>query len=145
MRIRLIWVGRTKEKWAREAIEKYSVLIRPFAELETLEIKEDKGPAARAVAAEGKRILKQASPSFVLVDERGKQAGSVEFSAMLRDKARLEFVLGGPWGVSDEVRGAAAATLSLSNMTLTHEMARILLMEQIYRGFTIITGRRYHH
>jgi len=147
MRIRLIWVGRTKEPWAREAIEKYSRLIRPYAQLEVVEIKEQKGGPAerdRLVESEGRRILEKAS-DYVLLDELGKAPGSVDFSGMLRDRARTEFVIGGPWGVSDEIRARADGILSLSNMTLTHDLARVVLMEQIYRGFTIITGKGYHH
>jgi len=149
MRLRLLWVGKTKEPWAREAVEKYSKLIRPFAELEIVEIKEERGrgpkePKARAVEAEGGRILDKTA-SYVLLDERGSSQGSREFSELLKDRVRLDFVVGGPWGVSDEVRAGAERTVSLSKMTLTHDMARIVLMEQIYRGFTIITGRGYHH
>lgn len=149
MRVRILWVGRTKEPWAREAIEKYSKLISPFADLEMVEIKEEKGkgargPVDRVVAAEGKRILEKAS-SYMLLDELGHLPSSKEFSGMLKDRARLEFVLGGPWGVSDEVRAGAERTVSLSRMTFTHDMARIVLMEQIYRGFTIMTGKGYHH
>jgi len=149
MKVKLLWVGRTKESWAREAVDKYSRLIRPFAELEIIEIKEERGrgpkePKVRAVKAEGGRILERAA-SYVLLDERGSLQDSREFSELLRDRARLDFVVGGPWGVSDEVRAGAERTVSLSRMTLTHDMARIVLMEQIYRGFTIITGRGYHH
>lgn len=148
MIIRLVWVGKTKEPWAREAIGKYSKLIRPYAKIEVVEVKELKGrgPAERerTVESEGRRILEKAK-SYVLLDVLGKAPGSVEFSDMLRARASMEFVIGGPWGVSDAVRGKADGILSLSNMTLTHDLARIVLMEQIYRGFTIITGKGYHH
>lgn len=145
MKVRLLWVGRTREPWAREAIEKYAGLVRPFAQVEVVEIKDVKGKGRQAVDEEGKRILKSASGDFVLLDERGDEAGSVKFADTLRGRARVEFVIGGPYGVSDEVKRAATGTLRLSKMTLTHEMARILLLEQIYRGFTIIAGRGYHH
>jgi 23S rRNA (pseudouridine1915-N3)-methyltransferase len=145
MRIRLLWVGRTKEPWAREAIEKYVRLIRPYAEVEVIEVRQEKSrTAGKAAEAEGRRILEKAS-SFVLLDERGPARSSMEFSDMLRDRARVELVIGGPWGVSDEVRERAEGIFSLSKMTLTHDMARIVLLEQIYRGFTIITGKGYHH
>jgi len=145
MRIRLIWVGRAKEPWTREAIEKYTKLIRPYAEVEIIEVRQEKASTAlKAQEAEGRRILEKAS-SFVLLDERGQARNSVGFSDILRDRARLELVMGGPWGVSDEVRTRAEGSLSLSKMTLTHDMARIMLLEQIYRGFTIITGKGYHH
>ena len=149
MKIRLLWVGKTKESWASEGVEKYLKLLRHFAEVELVEIKEDKsggtkGSVDRALEVEGKRILGKAS-SYVLLDERGKQASSTGLARMLRDRPRMEFVLGGPWGVSDKVKKGAAETIALSRMTLTHEMARILFLEQLYRGFTINAGRGYHH
>ena len=145
MKVRLLWVGKTREPWAGEAVSKYVKLIRPFAEIEIVEIKDLKGKGAQAVKDEGERILKSVSRDFILLDERGAESGSVKFADKLRDRARIEFVIGGPYGVSDEVKRAAAGTIRLSSMTLTHEMARIVLLEQIYRGFTIIAGRGYHH
>lgn len=146
MKIRLIWTGKTRDGWAREAIDKYMKLLRPFAEVELHEVREHKGKSAPEAIreAEGKGILK-ASSHYILLDERGSQEGSGDFSKRLKGASRLDFVLGGPWGVSDEVKGQAADTVALSMMTMTHEMARVVLLEQIYRGFTIITGRKYHH
>ena len=156
MKIRLLWVGKTKEGWASEAIEKYLKLLRHFAEVEVVQIKEEKARSAKgasaereavnkALSVEGKRILEKVSSSYILLDERGAQKDSVELAGMLKDTARMEFVLGGPWGVSDEVKSRAHKKLALSTMTLTHDLARVLFLEQLYRGFTINSGRGYHH
>lgn len=145
MKLRIIWVGKTKEKLWADAIEKYLQRLRPFADVEVLSIKEEKGkPIPEAIEREGRRILKRSS-RYVLLDERGKELASEEFASMLAHRAEAEFVLGGAYGVSEEVRCGAGETVSLSRMTLTHEMARVVLLEQIYRAFMINTGRGYHH
>lgn len=145
MRVRILWVGRTKERYALEGVEKYLKLLRPFVKMEIVEIKEQKGGSSgEAVRREGNDILRKSS-SFVLLDERGRALGSVQFASLLRERGAIDFVLGGPFGVSDEVRRAASDTLSLSKMTLTHDMSRLLLLEQLYRAVMIKAGRGYHH
>jgi 23S rRNA (pseudouridine1915-N3)-methyltransferase len=145
MKLRIIWTGKTKESYAAEGVAKYLKLLKPVAQVETVEIKEQKsGNMQERLAKEGDKILRQTS-SYVLLDERGRGLTSVEFAEELRDKAQVDFVLGGPYGVSDEVKGAASDTVSLSRMTLTHEMARVLLLEQLYRAMTILKGGSYHH
>lgn len=128
-----------------EGIERYLDRLRPFADLEVVTIKEQKGtPTEIALRKEGERILRQAG-DFVLLDERGRQPTSLAFAGSLRDRASMEFVLGGPYGVSEDVRRAASGAMSLSGMTLTHEMARLLFLEQLYRAVMINSGRDYHH
>jgi 23S rRNA (pseudouridine1915-N3)-methyltransferase len=145
MRIRILWVGRTKEAYAVEGVEKYLRLLRPLVGLDVVEIKEQRGrPLREALEREGERILGQ-SAKFTLLDESGRLLSSREFASTLKDKAGADFVLGGPYGVSDEVRAAALDSISLSRMTLTHEMARLLFLEQIYRALMINSGRDYHH
>jgi 23S rRNA (pseudouridine1915-N3)-methyltransferase len=113
--------------------------------LSVVEIKEEKCKAKDAAqAAEAKRILKQTS-DFYLLDEKGSQYSSVEFACFLKDHERVEFVFGGAFGVTDEVRQKSKGTIALSMMTLTHEMARLLFLEQLYRAFTILKGKEYHH
>lgn len=110
-----------------------------------VEIKERKeAPLKEALRRQGEGILKQSS-AYVLVDEKGRQMTSAGFASFMSGKSRIDFVLGGPYGVSDEVRAAAGDAISLSRMTLTHEMARLLFLEQLYRAMTIIKGRGYHH
>ncbi len=150
MKISVLWVGRTKEKFIKEAIKKYIKDIGTMANIETTEIKEAKGvfsekrkPPA-ALFEEGGRIVKQAG-DFVLLDETGEMMSSVEFAEFFRDKNSCRFVIGGPYGVSAQVKEAASGKLSLSRMTLPHELARGVLLEQIYRGLSIVKGRGYHH
>jgi 23S rRNA (pseudouridine1915-N3)-methyltransferase len=145
MKLRIIWTGKTKEKYAAEGVAKYLKLLRPMAQVEVVEIKEQKsGSMEDRLAKEGEKILKQTS-SYVLLDERGTGYSSVQFAEALRDRAQADFVLGGPYGVSEAVRSAASERMSLSKMTLTHEMARVLLLEQLYRAMTIMKGGSYHH
>lgn len=145
MRVRILWIGKTKERYALEGAKKYLGLLKPFAEIEIVEIKERKGiDHGEARRREGEGVLKRSS-SFVLLDERGRALGSLQFASFLRERRAIDFVLGGPFGVSDEVRRAASDILSLSKMTLTHDMSRLLLLEQLYRAVMINAGRRYHN
>jgi 23S rRNA (pseudouridine1915-N3)-methyltransferase len=122
-------------------MEKYLRRLRPFAEVALVEIREQGG---RGVDEEGERIMRQ-SASYILLDEKGRELTSPEFASMLGGRAEVDFVLGGPYGVSEDVRKRAADAIALSRMTLTHEMARLLLLEQLYRAMTILRGGRYHH
>jgi 23S rRNA (pseudouridine1915-N3)-methyltransferase len=145
MKVRIIWTGKTRESYAAEGIGKYLKLLKPMARVEIVEIREQKsGSMETRLSKEGEKILKQSS-SYILLDERGRELSSVEFADALRDRSEADFVLGGPYGVSDEVRSAASDMISLSRMTLTHEMARVLLLEQLYRAMTIMKGGSYHH
>lgn len=145
MKIRLFWVGKTTEGFIEEGIRKYMKLISRFCEVETVIIKEEKDkPLDVMQRTEAERILKQAK-SFILLDEGGHVMSSKDFAGFLKDRAQVSFVLGGPYGVADDVRKSAGETLSLSPLTFTHEMSRLILLEQIYRAFMINTGRGYHH
>ena len=144
-KIRILWPGKTKDRHLAEGINYYLKLLSPLTRLSVVEIKEERGKARdAALDAEAKRILKQADV-FYLLDEKGRQYTSVEFARFLKDNERVEFVLGGAFGVSDEVRQKAKGAVALSRMTLTHEMARLLFLEQLYRAFTILKGKEYHH
>ena len=103
-------------------------------------------------SAEGESILKELQPGdcVILLDERGKQYTSRDFANLLNNKmvtlpSRLVFVIGGPYGFSDTVYTRANSMLSLSKMTFTHEMIRLIFTEQVYRAMTIIKGESYHH
>lgn len=146
MKIRLVWVGKTKDRCIDEGIKRYLRLLKPFGDVSVVEIKEEKGKDIhRMVEKEGERILKLPAP-YVLLDEKGKGLTSSEFADFLAGHSPLvTFVIGGAYGVSEKVRDAAVCMLALSKMTLTHEMARLFLIEQIYRAFTIIHKRGYHH
>lgn len=146
MKIRLIWVGRTKERYLREGIDKYLRLLKGYADMEMIEVREAKGlEHDRARDLEGERILKLGSP-FILLDERGKEMTSVEFASFLEAQgSSASFAVGGAFGVSESVRAAAVNRISLSRMTFTHEMSRLILLEQLFRAFTIMRGKGYHH
>ena len=151
MRLRLIWVGKTKSEPLRSLVDDYLRRLSRFARCEVTELREGAGADDRAVLAEeGKRIADAvAAGSFVvLLDVEGRQWSSPELAAELerwQNEGRKEvaFVVGGHLGVSEEVRARADVRWSLSRLTLTHEMARVVLAEQLYRGFTILRGLPY--
>lgn len=145
MKIRILWVGKTKERYLAEGIDRYLKLLSHMARVSVLEIKEEKGKERTAsLSGEGGKILKQ-TQSYFLLDARGRAYSSEEFSMFLKDRTGVDFVIGGPYGVSDEVRDRALGVISLSRMTFTHDMARLVLLEQVYRGMTIMKGMEYHH
>jgi 23S rRNA (pseudouridine1915-N3)-methyltransferase len=115
-----------------------------MSRVSVVEIKEEKGRGSAAQAAETRKIMKQ-TPGFYLLDEKGRQFTSVEFASFLKGQESMDFVIGGAFGVTDEIRKSAKGSIALSKMTLTHEMARLLFLEQLYRAFTILKGKEYHH
>ncbi len=155
MRLTVISVGKNAEAFVREACEAYAARIRRYADLNLTVVPEER------IAAQGKRefILRQEArrireklpdPAFqIALDEGGKRVSSPEFALLLekwnaagvRD---LTFILGGPYGLEGPLKKGADFLLSLSSLTLTHGMARMILLEQIYRAFTIIRKEPYH-
>ena len=107
--------------------------------------------AGRAVEKESDAILKQIAPrdSVILLDEKGRQRSSRELAALFDELSRgggsLTLVLGGAYGVDERVRARAGVTLSLSRLTFPHQLARVILLEQIYRSLTLREGHGYHH
>lgn len=146
MKIKLIWVGKTKERFILEGINKYVGFLKPFAEVSITVIKEEKGKdIQRMTTKESERIERLHIP-YVLLDETGKKLSSAEFAEFLEARGpSVNFVLGGAYGVSDRVKETAQDVIALSSLTLTHEMARLVLAEQLYRAFTILHKRGYHH
>jgi 23S rRNA (pseudouridine1915-N3)-methyltransferase len=153
VRIRVLWVGKTQEEWVRRGIEEYAGRIRRYLPLEIGEAKEEKGAQAEAGReAECLRLMKAVPKNarLILLDERGDELTSPQLAAFLgaerdRGTGELVFAVGGAYGFSEEFRARAAKILALSRMTFTHQMVRIFLLEQIYRGFTILNGEPYHH
>ncbi len=149
-KIRLIWVGKSKDSFIRDGVDKYLKLLKPYVRVEVVEVKGAKDTERKTLKRrEGLRILEKAS-SFILLDEGGVEMTSLEFAGFLGKNILdgpqpRDLVIGGAYGVSEEVRQAAWKRLSLSRMTLTHQMARVTLLEQIYRAFTIIKGKAYHY
>jgi 23S rRNA (pseudouridine1915-N3)-methyltransferase len=156
MNIQVLAVGRIKEPFWREALQEYQKRLNAFAKLEIIEVAaEPTGTTvtgAQSMSAEGERLLSRlpdTGGAFVIALERtGKERSSMEFAELLRDEGvrgeRLIFVIGGAEGLAVPVLARAQAKLSLSRMTLAHEMARVLLLEQIYRAGMILGGRAYH-
>ena len=156
MKILLLAVGKTSTDYIAKAVEQYSSRIVhyvPFSFKAHADAKIGKNTEqSKQKELEGEMILKELSPSdlVMLLDERGKQYTSREFATFLSDKmvtlpSRLVFIIGGPFGFSQQVYARANAMLSVSKMTFTHEMIRLVFTEQIYRAMTIIRGEQYHH
>jgi 23S rRNA (pseudouridine1915-N3)-methyltransferase len=151
MRLRLIWVGKTRNEHLRALVDDYLQRLRRFTRCEVLEVREGRSDDARAcLEEEGKRIAASlASEALtVLLDVEGRQWSSEELAAEIeawqgRSLKEVAFVVGGHHGVSDEMRARASLRWSLSRLTLTHEMARVVLVEQLYRAHTILRGMPY--
>ena len=156
MRLVTLCTGKTKERFVQDGIEKYLKLLRHYADVELREVREEKvydlkdAPGIRSREAE--RILKAvpAGSFLVALDEHGQEYTSHEFAAFLNSLREtgvrdLTFVLGGAMGLDESIPASAKKTIALSRWTLTHEMARLVLLEQLYRAFTIITGKTYHY
>jgi 23S rRNA (pseudouridine1915-N3)-methyltransferase len=153
VKIRALWVGKTQEEWVRAGIEEYAARIRRYVPLEIAEAREEKGAASETMRErEAERLAKLVprSARIVLLDERGIEMTSPEFAGFLgryRDDgvSELAFIVGGAYGFSDSFRQRADKAIALSRMTFTHQMVRVFLLEQIYRGFTILNKEPYHH
>jgi 23S rRNA (pseudouridine1915-N3)-methyltransferase len=156
MKIILLAVGKTTDRGLADLIAKYVKRIGFYAPFELRELPDIK--TTRAMTAdkqkelEGEKILGMVRPGdrLVLLDERGKLMTSREFAEdidrnMVNLQRDLIFVIGGPYGFSQDVYARANAMLSLSRMTFSHEMVRLFFVEQIYRAFTILRGEPYHH
>jgi 23S rRNA (pseudouridine1915-N3)-methyltransferase len=136
-KIRIVAVGRVKERYLLDGIAEYEKRLRPYCRMETLEIR-DAGKKE-----ESERLQKFIKEGAFLMDEKGKQMDSHEFAQFIREHEQLTLVVGGPEGLTDAAK-MGARTISLSKMTFTHDMCRLFLIEQIYRAFMIISNRSYH-
>lgn len=158
MQIRIIAVGKIKEKYLQEGIAEYEKRLRPYAKVQVVELADEKRPPSASPAIElaakekeGERIL-SAIPegSFIIsLDVKGQHWSSEELAASfhkweLAGQNQLAFVIGGDIGISPAILARSDLRLSLSNMTFTHPMARLLLVEQVYRAFRILRGEPYH-
>jgi len=152
MRLHFVWIGKTKDRRCAALIEDYLARIEHFASSEVTEIRDQKAADEKRVKqAEGSKLVSalERDDFVVLLDEGGTEMSSKELASLIDQcqiggVRRLGIVVGGFAGVSDEVRGKANARLSLSRLTLPHELARVVLLEQIYRAFTLIAGLPYH-
>lgn len=144
MKIRIAWIGRTKEPAMQSLTAEYLKRISRYAEVEGLELRDE---AALLNLAAGKTHNKQRH-ALVLLDPGGKALSSEELAEFVQDQMNravpVLFAIGGANGFTAEARKAAGARLSLGKMTLPHELARVVLLEQLYRAFTILQGHPYH-
>ena len=147
MKITLVAVGKLKEKFLVDGVAEYLKRLKPFAKIEIREVAEQK-----SVAEEGKKILSQVpKENFIFVlDVAGEFLTSEDFAKKisdlnLRGVSDITFIIGGAFGLSDEVKKISDFRLSFSKMTFTHQMARLILVEQIYRAFKINRGEPYHY
>ena len=156
MKVELWFVGKTSFPYLQTGIEIYEKRLKhyiPFKIEVLADLKNTKNLQANQVKEkEGAMILKKLSPQdhLLLLDENGKQYDSVAFSNFLENKLqtsakRLVFLVGGAYGFSDAVYQRANGKLSLSKMTFSHQMVRLFVVEQIYRGMTILRNEPYHH
>ena len=155
MKTILILVGKTTDKHFQAGISYYADRITHYMPFDIVTIPELKNTKSlseeQQKTMEGELILKQLQPSdtLVLLDEHGKELRSIELAKWLEQKQqtarRLVFVIGGPYGFSEAVYNRANEKLSLSKLTFSHQMVRLVFTEQIYRACTIIKGEPYHH
>lgn len=156
MEIKLLAIGKTDDKQLNALIDQYQKRLKHYIKFDFEIIPDIKNvknlSQAQQKEKEGELILKKVNTSdiLVLLDENGKQFTSVEFANYLQKKMnsgikRLIFVIGGPYGFSDTVYQKAQGKVSLSKMTFSHQMVRLFMIEQLYRGFTILKNEPYHH
>jgi 23S rRNA (pseudouridine1915-N3)-methyltransferase len=156
MRIALLQTGKTIDKYISQAADDYASRIKKYNVFEIITVPDLKNtknmPPSEQKLKEGKKILQSTGPDdyVILLDERGKELRTIEFSSAMEKifmlpKKRILFVIGGPWGFSEEVYGRADMKISLSKMTFPHQLVRLLFLEQLYRAMTIIKGEPYHH
>jgi len=156
MKLGIVCMGKTRERYIQEGIAKYVRYIKPYADITLKELKEEKiqnlreAPVIRKKEAE--RIFNALPEGALLIalDERGQEFSSHEFASFLNTMAEsgtreAVFTLGGAMGLDESVTKKANKVLAMSRWTFTHEMARLVLLEQLYRAFTIIQGKTYHY
>ena len=156
MKIVLVVVGKTNEKYLIEGIFDYQKRLKHYTNFEIVEILNIKNvknfSEKELLKKEGEMILKQINTSdyLVLLDDKGNDFSSPSFAEklqqwMISGKKRLVFVVGGAYGFSQEVYNRGNEKLSLSKMTFSHQMVRLFFVEQLYRGYTILNNEPYHH
>ena len=158
MKIKIYAIGKIKEQYLKDGIKEYVERIRPYSQIEIVEVSDEPivnnpsdGDIKKAIDIEGKRVLKLLKDSEYLIslDLGQKELKSEQFADFLEKKfvlggSNVSFVIGGSYGLCDELKKRANDTLSLSQMTFLHQMTRLILLEQIYRAFKINRNETYH-
>ena len=156
MKINLIVISKTDQKYMQEGVQEYVKRLSRYIQFEMTEIPDLKNAKNLSTdeqkKKEGELILSkiEKGSEIILLDDKGKDYTSMQFSKLLQDKMNsgiktLTFVVGGPYGFSDDVYAVAQSKFSLSKMTFSHQMVRLIFLEQLYRGFTILKNEPYHH
>lgn len=156
MKLVLLMTGKSDEAWIRDGVAEYEKRISRYNRFEIITLPDVKNPGNRSSAKvkekEAEKILQalKADDYVVLLDERGKSYSTVELASFMRStmqlaKKRLIFIIGGPWGFHESVTIRADHVLSLSKLTFSHQVVRLLFTEQLYRVLTVIAGDPYHH
>jgi len=151
MRLRVIWIGKTRQATMRTLIDDYRKRLAHFVRCEISEVRESGGSGDKAgIDKDSRRILDglREGAFNVLLDPEGVEWSSQQLAEMIRrcqdnGTKELNFIVGGPNGVTEQLAARANVRWSLSKLTLTHEMARVVLLEQLYRAYTIINGLPY--
>jgi len=152
VKIKIAWIGKTKEAAIQSLTDEYLKRISRYTQVEGLALHDEAALlqlCGRAASAKSSKTSNAGKSTLVLMDSRGKQLSSEEFAHFLEDyqdrnPLPLVFAVGGADGFSEAARSAAQHTISLGKMTLPHELARVILLEQLYRAFTILKGHPYH-
>ncbi len=148
--IRLICVGNLKEKYWTDACGEYIKRLQKFCKLSIIELAEQNKyqDTSKILQSEGNEILSNFAGKNILLDVKGKEVSSEELAKMIEVLAQttsmVTFVIGGSYGVSEEVKKRVDEKISLGKITLPHNLARVVLLEQIYRAFMINSGSKYH-
>ena len=156
MKITLIQTGKTSSDYILKGVDDYASRIRKFVAFEIATVPDLKKTRnmlpEKQKENEGKGIVRLLNNDdyIITLDESGKSWSTLEFAANLQkvfmmSKKRIVFIIGGPWGIADEVRQKSGLVLSLSRMTFSHQLVRLLFAEQLYRILTVINGDPYHH
>lgn len=146
MKLKIAWIGKTKEPAIGSLTDEYLKRISRYAQVEGISLRDEAALLALCGRSEGKREPKS---TLVLMDSRGKGLSSEEFAEFLgryqnSNPLPLVLAIGGADGFGSETRSTAQHSISLGRMTLAHELARVVLLEQVYRAFTILKGHPYH-
>ena len=158
MKIKIYAIGKIKEKYLKEGIEEYLNRIKPYSQIEIIEVNDEPikenpndSDIKKAIDLEGKKVVKIIKQSEYLIglDLNRKELKSKEFADFLSKKfvlggSNISFVIGGSYGLSEELKNRCNDFLSLSKMTFLHQMTRLILLEQIYRAFKINRNETYH-
>lgn len=156
MKVKILVVGKNKDQYISLAESEYLKRIQPFLPVEMIVVPSIKNSASmspkKTVALEGEKILrlKPENAYSIALDEKAKQFSSVGFAKNMQKLMTYQtkpicFIIGGAYGIAADVKQKCDQIISLSKMTFTHQMVRIILLEQIYRAMTILKGKKYHH